>query len=63
MFNKLPESIEYFADRLFNDCRYHIDASKLYSLGWKPKVDFDTGLKKTSEFPWLQTKYNIDCDS
>ena len=30
-------SIEYVPDRLFNDCRYSIDTSKVESLGWKKK--------------------------
>lgn len=40
-------SIEYCPDRLFNDQRYAIDASKLYALGWKPQFDFDEGLRRT----------------
>mmetsp|Transcript_13674 Transcript_13674/g.26431 ORF Transcript_13674/g.26431 Transcript_13674/m.26431 type:complete len:378 (-) Transcript_13674:90-1223(-) len=41
----------YFAeDRKFNDTRYNIDNSKLLELGWKPKVDFKTGLQTTLEW-------------
>jgi dTDP-glucose 4,6-dehydratase len=36
--------ITYIEDRPFNDKRYFISNSKLKSLGWKPKVNFDFGL-------------------
>jgi dTDP-D-glucose 4,6-dehydratase len=36
-------------DRAFNDCRYHIDASKLHRLGWHPRIDFEEGLDRTSK--------------
>jgi len=35
----IEEWIEYVEDRPFNDNRYHIDASKLHSLGWTQKKD------------------------
>lgn len=40
--------IVHVEDRCFNDKRYLIDSTKLYRLtGWRPKVPFDEGLKKT----------------
>jgi dTDP-glucose 4,6-dehydratase len=40
--------IAYVEDRLGHDKRYAIDATKMKSqLGWKPKNDFDSGIKKT----------------
>ncbi|MCR8844853.1 dTDP-glucose 4,6-dehydratase [Paenibacillus sp. SC116] len=44
-----PESlIRYVEDRLGHDRRYGIDATKLTTeLGWKPKHNFETGIKET----------------
>jgi len=40
--------IEFVADRKGHDLRYAIDSSKIRNeLGWKPKVDFEEGLKET----------------
>lgn len=41
---------EFVSDRAFNDQRYHVDGSKLFELGWKEKVSFDDGLKRTVEW-------------
>jgi dTDP-D-glucose 4,6-dehydratase len=40
----------FVEDRAFNDRRYAVDAAKLIGLGWSPKVDFEEGICKTSEF-------------
>lgn len=37
-------------DRPFNDQRYATDGSKLATLGWRPKVPFEEGLKRTVEW-------------
>jgi dTDP-glucose 4,6-dehydratase len=37
----------FVEDRLFNDFRYCIDATKLRKLGWKEQIPFMTGLKDT----------------
>jgi len=43
--------IEYVKDRPGHDRRYAIDWSKINrELGWKPVVDFDTGLKLTIDW-------------
>lgn len=43
--------IEFVKDRPGHDRRYAIDWSKINKeLGWKPEVDFDTGLKLTVEW-------------
>lgn len=42
--------ITHVHDRAFNDTRYSIDSSKLHSLGWKPLVDWEEGLKKTKDW-------------
>jgi dTDP-glucose 4,6-dehydratase len=41
---------EFVSDRAFNDQRYHVDGSKLFELGWKEKVSFDEGMKRTVEW-------------
>lgn len=41
--------IEYIDDRKFNDFRYLINSAKLEKLGWKPKINFEEGLKRTIE--------------
>lgn len=35
--NDTTKYIEYVPDRLFNDCRYSVDTTKLQSLGWTQK--------------------------
>lgn len=50
-FHRNPAThIEHVADRLINDQRYYMDASKLESLGWKPKVGWEEGFTKTIEW-------------
>lgn len=61
LMNKAPEGkeneyIELVRGRLLNDERYRIDSSKLIELGWKPKVNFEEGLRKTIE--WYMTNQN-----
>ncbi len=47
-----PESlITYVTDRKGHDLRYAIDPSKIETeLGWKPKYDFDTGIRETIQW-------------
>ncbi|KIL41612.1 spore coat protein [Gordoniibacillus kamchatkensis] len=47
-----PESlISYVPDRPGHDRRYGIDAAKITrELGWKPKTDFETGIKRTIQW-------------
>lgn len=43
--------ITYVKDRQGHDLRYAIDSSKLqHELGWRPSVDFPTGLEKTVDW-------------
>ena len=44
------ELIEYVKDREFNDIRYHIDAQKLYNLGWRQNILLNEGLAKTIDW-------------
>ena len=46
--NKPESLITYVTDRKGHDLRYAIDPSKIESeLGWKPKYNFDSGIKET----------------
>jgi dTDP-glucose 4,6-dehydratase len=43
-----PESlIQPVTDRPGHDRRYSLDTSKIQSLGWRPRVPFETGLRET----------------
>ncbi|MDF9866984.1 dTDP-glucose 4,6-dehydratase [Bacilli bacterium PM5-3] len=49
--NKSEDLIEFVSDRPGHDLRYAIDPTKLETeLGWKPKYNFDTGIKQTIEW-------------
>ncbi len=48
---KTEESIEHVADRPGHDLRYSLSSEKIMrELGWKPKVDFASGIKKTIQY-------------
>jgi len=48
LMNKSEDLMEFVEDRPGHDFRYSMDSSKIRSeLGWKNKVKFDDGLKKT----------------
>jgi dTDP-glucose 4,6-dehydratase len=42
--------IRYVEDRKGHDFRYAVDSSKLRSLGWMPRYNFDRGLRETVEW-------------
>ena len=45
------KQITFVTDRLGHDFRYAIDSAKIENeLGWKRKVDFEEGLRKTIEW-------------
>jgi dTDP-glucose 4,6-dehydratase len=49
---KPADNIEYVADRLGHDQRYALNSSKLKKIGWSPKHNLASALKKTAE--WYQ---------
>jgi len=50
------DHISFVKDRKGHDFRYAIDATKLKrNLGWKPKMDFKKGIKKTVK--WYEKKF------
>ncbi|MEM4291510.1 MAG: dTDP-glucose 4,6-dehydratase [Archaeoglobaceae archaeon] len=47
--------IEFVEDRPGHDLRYSLDSSKIRELGWRPKVSFEEGIRRTVEW-YLQNK-------
>ncbi len=57
-----PESLLSFVkDRPGHDWRYALDSSDTRSLGWKPAVSFDEGLKETVS--WYKQKFSTSLHS
>jgi dTDP-glucose 4,6-dehydratase len=55
---KSHDLIEYVTDRPGHDFRYCTDCSKLMNtLGWKPLLEINDGLKKTIE--WIENENRI----
>lgn len=51
LLGKDETSIRYVEDRLGHDRRYAIDATKIRrDLGWKPKHDFESGIRTTVDW-------------
>ena len=49
--------IKFVKDRPGHDVRYALNSDKIMKkLGWKPKINFETGLKKT--FDWYLDNLN-----
>ncbi|MEK6850237.1 MAG: dTDP-glucose 4,6-dehydratase [Nanoarchaeota archaeon] len=48
--NKDDSFINYVEDRKGHDLRYSLDFSKIKSLGWKPKFNFEQALEQTIEW-------------
>ena len=42
--------LEHVKDREGHDRRYALDCTKLMSLGWKPKIRFENGLRDTIQW-------------
>ncbi len=54
--NKPETLIQYVTDRKGHDLRYAIDPTKIETeLNWKPKYNFDTGIKQTIQW-YLENK-------
>jgi dTDP-glucose 4,6-dehydratase len=43
-------TIEYVPDRLGHDQRYSLNTSKIFDLGWGPRIEFRSGLRDTFEW-------------
>jgi dTDP-D-glucose 4,6-dehydratase len=51
----LKDHVRWVGDRPFNDMRYPLDNSRLEELGWKEKVTWEEGLKRT--YDWYKENY------
>jgi dTDP-glucose 4,6-dehydratase len=52
-------AISFVNDRLGHDFRYAIDSSKVRNeLGWKPRIDFEDGIKSTVEW-YLENQWAL----
>lgn len=56
--------ITFVADRKGHDLRYSLNSSKIRALGWKPQVDFTSGIQKTVSWycnntAWMTKKYTF----
>lgn len=49
--------IEFVADRLGHDLRYSLDSSRVRSLGWRPRVSFEEGLRETVSWYCLNQRW------
>lgn len=57
--------VRHVADRPGHDGRYCVDSSKAHALGWKPEIEFDSGLAETVAWyynnrPWWQRLNNSE---
>ena len=51
ILNKSEDYIEFVPDRPGHDLRYAVDTTKIQKeIGWKPKVSFEEGLRRTVEW-------------
>jgi dTDP-glucose 4,6-dehydratase len=71
LLNKNEDLIEFVKDRPGHDLRYSLDISKIEKLGWKPKIKFEEGIKKTISWykenkawwkPVIETKIDFHKD-
>lgn len=42
--------IEFIEDRAGHDQRYALESEKIEALGWKPRITFEDGLERTTEY-------------
>jgi dTDP-glucose 4,6-dehydratase len=55
-FERDESFIDFVPDRLGHDRRYSVDHRKISNLGYKPTIDFDSGLAKTCN--WYQSSHD-----
>ena len=61
ILDKSYSLIKFVKDRPGHDYKYSLDFSRIRKLGWRPKVDFESGIKKTVKWykqnsDWLELK-------
>lgn len=57
LLGKPASLIQSVLDRPGHDRRYAIDTTRLRALGWEPRWDFETGLRKTIEWYRAHTRW------
>jgi len=50
LLGKSEDMIQFVEDRKGHDFRYSMDCSKIRSMGWRPKVKLEEGLRETVEW-------------
>ncbi|MBN3318662.1 TGDS dehydratase, partial [Atractosteus spatula] len=46
--SEIDDWLDFVSDRPYNDLKYPMNSEKLERLGWRPKVSWQEGIKKTS---------------
>ncbi|XP_075597581.1 dTDP-D-glucose 4,6-dehydratase [Balearica regulorum gibbericeps] len=54
--SEMEHWMDYVKDRPTNDLRYPMSSEKMHSLGWRPKVPWKEGIKKTIE--WYKENFH-----
>ncbi|XP_073899243.1 dTDP-D-glucose 4,6-dehydratase isoform X2 [Castor canadensis] len=54
--SEMENWVDYVNDRPTNDMRYPMKSEKIHDLGWKPKVPWNEGIKKTIE--WYRENFH-----
>ncbi|KAM4684321.1 dTDP-D-glucose 4,6-dehydratase isoform 2-T2 [Amazona ochrocephala] len=54
--SEMEHWMDYVKDRPTNDLRYPMNSEKMHSLGWRPKVPWKEGIKKTIE--WYKENFH-----
>ncbi len=50
LMNKPDSLIQFVNDRAGHDSRYSLDTNKIQEIGWRPKTEFEKGIRKTLEW-------------
>ncbi|KAM6286934.1 dTDP-D-glucose 4,6-dehydratase isoform 1-T1 [Spheniscus humboldti] len=54
--SEMEHWMDYVKDRPTNDLRYPMNSEKMHNLGWRPKVPWKEGIKKTIE--WYKENFH-----
>nr|XP_036313542.1 dTDP-D-glucose 4,6-dehydratase isoform X3 [Pipistrellus kuhlii] len=54
--SEMENWVDYVNDRPINDMRYPMKSEKIHGLGWRPKVPWKEGIKKTIE--WYKENFH-----
>ncbi|XP_015423212.1 PREDICTED: dTDP-D-glucose 4,6-dehydratase isoform X2 [Myotis davidii] len=54
--SEMENWVDYVNDRPINDMRYPMKSEKIHGLGWRPKVPWEEGIKKTIE--WYKENFD-----